>query len=74
MAVPDYQTLMLPILKFFGANAGRAVHQQELRTAISTELQLSEDDLAEILPSGSQTTFANRVGWACTYLKKGGTS
>ena len=70
MAIPDYQTLMLPLLKF-------AEDQQEhtLREAIaslSTEFQLSEEERKALLNSGQQTVIANRVGWAGTYLKKAG--
>ena len=45
---------------------------KEVRNAIAKDMQLSESDLAEVLPSGRQTTFANRVAWARTYLNKAG--
>ena len=69
MAVPDYQSLMLPLLRL------AAQKKQELSTAeaveiLAQELNLTEEDLNDMLPSGIQTTFFNRVGWASTYLKK----
>lgn len=39
---------------------------------LSKELNLTEEDLREMLPSGAQSTFGNRVGWAATYMKKAG--
>ncbi|MBN2734459.1 MAG: restriction endonuclease [Methanomicrobiaceae archaeon] len=70
MPVPDYQTLMLPVLKC--VSDGQEHASKELRQKISKTLQLSDEDLAERLPSGIQSTFDNRVGWATTYLKKSG--
>lgn len=70
MPVPDFQTLMLPAL--------RALAQQspmttvEVRRTLAREFSLSDHDLAELLPSGRQTTFANRVAWAYSYLKQAG--
>ncbi len=61
MAVPDYQSLMLPLLRFAGekkeeTSTGEAVE------ALTKELNLTDDDLEEMLPSGIQSTFVNRVG------------
>ena len=68
MAIPDYQSIMLPLLRF-------ASDEQEhsLREAIenlSDYFQLTESERLELLPSGQQATFGNRVGWAATYMKK----
>ncbi len=71
MAVPDYQSLMLPLLNFVAAR-GNEASTSEAVEALGKELNLSEDDLKEMLPSGIQSTFVNRVGWASTYLKKAG--
>jgi restriction system protein len=70
MAIPDYQTVMLPLLRF-------AVDQQEhsLREAIdklAEEFGLTDEERKELLPSGQQEVFMNRVGWARTYMKKAG--
>ena len=70
MAIPDYQTVMLPLLSLA---ADREEHR--LRDAIeqlADHFDLTEDERKELLPSGSQATFDNRVGWARTYMKKAG--
>ena len=71
MAVPDYQSLMLPLLRFAGekkeeTSTGEAVE------VLAKELHLTDEDLKEMLPSGIQFTLVNRVGWASTYMKKAG--
>lgn len=71
MAVPDYQSLMLPLLRF-AAQRGEETSNSEAVEFLAKELQLSETDLKEMLPSGIQSTFTNRVGWAATYMKKAG--
>ncbi|AOY57207.1 restriction endonuclease [Desulfococcus multivorans] len=70
MAVPDFQSLMLPILKF--AADGNEHSLQATREALANRLGLSQEDLDERLPSGRQTTFANRVAWAKAYLTQAG--
>ncbi|MFS8866541.1 restriction endonuclease [Synechococcus sp. H55.11] len=71
MAVPDYQSLLLPLLQF-AAREGTEISTSEAVEALAKELGLTEEDLREMLPSGVQPTFINRVGWASTYLKKAG--
>ncbi|HBH87053.1 MAG TPA: restriction endonuclease [Syntrophaceae bacterium] len=71
MAVPDYQSVMLPLLQF-AAQKGTETSTSEAVEALAKELGLTEDDLKEMLPSGIQSTFVNRVGWASTYMKKAG--
>lgn len=71
MAVPDYQSLMLPLLQF-AARKGTEISTNEAVEALAKELSLTEDDLKEMLPSGIQSTLINRVGWASTYMKKAG--
>ena len=71
MAVPDYQSIMLPLLRFAADKKGET-STTEAVDALATVLRLSEADLKEMLPSGIQLTFVNRVGWAATYLKKAG--
>lgn len=66
MPVPDFQTLMRPLLEFVSDGAERT--NQEIRAALVETFALTEDDLAEQLPSGRARTFNNRVGWALTYL------
>jgi hypothetical protein len=67
MAVPDFQTLMLPILKIAGDNNEHGL--TDTLDELATEFQLTEADRAEVLKSG-QSRFYNRVGWSITYLKK----
>lgn len=71
MSVPDYQSVMLPLLQFT-AQKGTETSTSEAVKALAKELSLTEDDLKEMLPSGIQSTFVNRVGWASTYMKKAG--
>lgn len=68
MAVPDFQTLMLPVLKQFAD--GKEKTPADVRGPIAGEFKLTAADLAILLPSGGQTTFANRVAWALGYLKQ----
>lgn len=71
MAVPDYQSLMLPLLQYAAANAGEVAASDAVE-ALADELKLTDEDRRELLPSGIQSTFVNRVGWASTYMKKAG--
>jgi restriction system protein len=71
MAVPDYQSLMLPLLKFAEERQSE-ISSGEAVEALGTRLGLTEADLKEMLPSGVQPTFVNRVAWAATYLRKAG--
>jgi restriction system protein len=68
MAIPDFQTLMLPLLKFA---ADRQEHStSDTIDALALEFRLTDEERKELLPSGRQSRFDNRVGWARTYLKK----
>ena len=71
MSVPDYQSLMLPLLSF-AASQNDEISTGEAVEALAKQLRLTEDDLRQMLPSGVQPTFENRVGWAATYMKKAG--
>ena len=70
MAIPDFQSLMLPLLVFAGDDEEHSL--QEAIEALATQFQLTSNDRRELLPSGRQATFDNRVGWTRTYLKKAG--
>lgn len=70
MAVPDFQSLMLPLLK--SVSDGREHSIQEIRDHLAKEFALTEEDLNQLIPSGVQTVFINRVSWARTYLAKAG--
>jgi restriction system protein len=70
MAIPDYQSVMLPLLRV--ASDGKEHTKSEAVESIAVELNLTDEERKELLPSGRQATFDNRVGWANTYLKKAG--
>lgn len=70
MAVPKYDELMKPLL--VAVKDGKEHKIKDVIAVLARRLILSKDDLAEMLPSGRQTVFKNRVGWAKTYLKKAG--
>jgi restriction system protein len=68
MAIPDYQTIMLPLLQFLSDKIEHSL--RETIDNLEIKFKLSDDEKKQLLPSGSQTIFENRVGWARTYLKK----
>jgi restriction system protein len=70
MPVPDFQTLMLPVLKLYADGSERA--SGDAAQPLSEQFQLTAEELAERLPSGRQTRFRNRVAWALGYLKQAG--
>lgn len=70
MTIPDFQTIMLPLLKLAGDGEVHSIHEAVNRLA--DDFSLSEEERTKLLPSGQQPTFYNRVGWARTYLKKAG--
>ena len=66
--IPDYQSLMLPLLEKL---ADKREHVfRDLVEELAVDFKVSEDERKELLPSGTQRIFDNRVGWARTYLKK----
>jgi restriction system protein len=67
MAIPDYQTIMLPLLKFASDEKEHSIH--EAIKVLADQFILSTEERRELLPSGQQEVFVNRVGWARTYLK-----
>jgi len=70
MAIPDYQTLMLPLLRLAGDQKEHKL--SEAVEVLSDQFGLTEHERQEMLPSGGETTIHNRVGWARTYMKKAG--
>jgi restriction system protein len=67
MPIPDYQTLMLPLLKIAGD--GKVHTKRDAVNELAVQFGVSEAERKELLPSGKQEVFDNRVGWARTYLK-----
>jgi restriction system protein len=70
MAIPDYQTLMLPVLRIAGD--GREHRIGDVVNQLARDFRLTTEEQQQVLPSGRQLTFANRVGWAKTYLIQAG--
>ena len=68
--IPDYQSLMLPLLRLV---ADKQEHKyRDLIEKLAIEFQVTDEERKELLASGNQAIFDNRVGWAKTYLKKAG--
>jgi restriction system protein len=62
MAIPAYEAMLRPMLEF---HADGLEHQRaSIRAALAEHFHLSQEDLQEMLPSGRQRTFHNRVNWA----------
>lgn len=72
MPIPDYQTLMLPVLRFVGEHSARELPIREVNEAMAGKFNLSQEELNQLLPSGTQNLFGNRVNWARVYLKLAG--
>ena len=70
MSIPYYETLLLPLLTF---HADKEEHsRRESIDHVANDLGLTDQERRELLPSGQQPTFDNRMGWATTYLAKAG--
>ena len=70
MPIPDYQTLMLPVLRLAAEGDERRV--AEVASRIAEEFGLSEAECGELLPSGRQSVLHNRIHWAKFYMSKAG--
>jgi restriction system protein len=68
--IPKYETIMLPLLKFVADRQEHSIRQAIESLAI--EFKLTDSEKRELLASGKQAVFDNRVGWARTYMKKAG--
>jgi restriction system protein len=66
MSVPDFQSFFKPILDIAADNQEHSV--KDAKTIIKSVMDLSEDDLSEMLPSGTQSKFDNRIAWAVSYF------
>src|SRR5688500_16391006 len=70
MSVPSFQTWFLPLLRRL--DDGQIHSMTDLFQQLADDLELTPEDRTEVLSSGKQTTYQNRIGWARTYLKKAG--
>ena len=68
MPIPDYQAIMLPLLKFAADKKEHSL--RESVDILANQFLLTEEEKKEVLPSGTEGRFYNRVSWARTYLKK----
>ena len=70
MAIPDFQSIMLPLLRYCAD--GNEHTNPEAMDSIAREFGLTDDDLKALLPSGQQSVFNNRVAWAKAHMKMAG--
>jgi restriction system protein len=70
LAIPDFQTVMLPMIEALAD--GRERTMRELTDLLADRFGLTEDERREVLPSGQQSVFSNRVAWAKSHLKAAG--
>ncbi len=70
MPIPDYEKLMLPILQTLADKQEHTLG--EVNETLAREFQLTQNEIEELLPSGRQRVFYNRIHWARTYLKNAG--
>ena len=70
MSIPDFQTLMLPLLQL--ASDGKEHTIREAEATLAAEFQLSEEERSQLLSSSRQRLFYNRISWAKVYLQQAG--
>ncbi len=70
MAIPDFQSIMLPLL--LKASNGKEFSLKDYVVLLANDFQLSDEERNELLPSGRQARFNNCVSWAAIYLYKAG--
>jgi restriction system protein len=70
MAIPDFQSVMLPLLRVAGD--GKEHRLRDLGTAVADDFGLEPEERTRLLPSGRQAILVNRVAWASIYLRRAG--
>ena len=70
MPIPDFQSLMLPVLRTF--SDGEELRLLRVREIVAISEELTDDQVRELLPSGRQTKFANRIYWAAFHINRAG--
>ena len=70
MPVPDFQSLMLPVLRTL--EGGKEIRISEVRDHVADAVGLTPEALRELVPSGRQPVFTNRVSWALTHMERAG--
>jgi restriction system protein len=69
MAIPDFQSIMRPLLEHLASHGGAPTNRETI-IELSKYFNLTNQELLELLPSGQQTVFVNRIAWAKAHLKK----
>jgi restriction system protein len=72
MPIPDYETLMAPLLLIAQASKGSDISIADAIEKLADHFKLTDEERRELLPSGSTFKFSSRVSWARTYLQKAG--
>ena len=67
MPIPDFQTIMLPLLELVAD--GKDHLMKDVTRGVANRFELSEDERRQLLPSGQQTIISNRVAWAKAHMK-----
>jgi restriction system protein len=67
MSIPDFQSIMLPLLKYYSSEDEHST--KETKEFLEKSFNLTEEELSQLLPSGKQGIFSNRVYWAIAHLK-----
>jgi len=70
MAIPDFQTVMLPFMKTL--QNGQLWTMKDLTEQLAVHFNLTDSERHELLPSGQQSIFSNRVAWAKSHIKNAG--
>jgi restriction system protein len=70
MSIPDFQTIMLPLLEALADGKSHTI--RDVTQSLALRFKLSEEEKEQLLPSGQQGVFSNRVAWAKTDLKMAG--
>lgn len=70
VAIPDFQTMMRPVLVAIEGDESRSTAQ--IRDKVAIALDISDEDRLVMLPTGKQALFTNRVAWAITHMSQAG--
>src|SRR3990172_5835551 len=70
MAIPDFQSVMLPLMRYCADGKEHAI--SETTDALADQFKLTVEERKALLPSGVQEIFRNRVAWAKSHLKMAG--
>ena len=70
MAIPGFQSIMLPLLQI--ASDKSEHNHAEVRDLLADQFEITDSEKKEMLPSGKQARFDNRVAWAIVYMRRAG--